>query len=401
MDNVRIPVKRFVLVTIMLLSGLVSLPRLVNIEGISLLALLTVAYALLPWTLWLIRPVLTRSILGAIWPFIAFVAWASVSMFWYEITLSGLQNILVVLAFVGLVLLAASVSYYSYGFLQGAGRALALACHIAAGLYGASVLWIGLSSESMLNGLGSNSIISPRVFALFATLGVAWHLANWRYGSRKDSWWAIGLVLVIGASLSRLGGAIALLLFPLSQLSLRNAWGWVRGSLLAAVVTGSMIAVLMYVEPVRDRFLEGDLEQVGGIEINVEGRDYYWQSTWDSYLESPWIGHGGGSAEGLISRLTAGSITHPHNDYLRILHDYGLVGLSIWLLGFAGLLRATGKAWTVAERRKDLNATLYLTAFLALIVVALAMVTDNVMVYIVVMAPLGILVGAALGRKPG
>jgi hypothetical protein len=36
-----------------------------------------------------------------------------------------------------------------------------------------------------------------------------------------------------------------------------------------------------------------------------------------------------------------------------------------------------------------------------LLAVALVMITDNVMVYINVMAPLGILVGAALGRKPG
>jgi O-antigen ligase len=75
--------------------------------------------------------------------------------------------------------------------------------------------------------------------------------------------------------------------------------------------------------------------------------------------------------------------------------------LGIWLLGYMRLLWSTWRFWIMADRRRDPGAPLYLTAFLSLLVIALVMITDNIMVYVNVMAPLGILVGTALGRKPG
>jgi O-antigen ligase len=320
-----------------------------------------------------------------------FIVWASTSILWYRPTINGLQNILVVTAFTGLVLLAASVSFYSYKFQIKVGETVALATRIAAVMYGSSALLWGLDAK----------VISPRAFAAAALLGVAWHLSNWRYGSRKDLWWAGAIVLVIIASLSRIAITLALLLFPISQLSVKNVWRWIQMALLVALALVTFSFAITHVEPLRDRFFEGDTKlQVGGAKINVAGRDDYWRTTWDSYTESPWIGHGGGSAQELISRSTAGTVTHPHNDYLRILHDYGAIGLGIWLLGYINLLWLAWKYWIMADRRKDPSAPLYLTAFLSLLAVALVMITDNVMVYVNVMAPLGILVGAALGRKP-
>ena len=40
-----------------------------------------------------------------------------------------------------------------------------------------------------------------------------------------------------------------------------------------------------------------------------------------------------GTADSLISRTYGSAAGHPHNDYLRLLHDYGLVGMSLWALG--------------------------------------------------------------------
>jgi len=59
---------------------------------------------------------------------------------------------------------------------------------------------------------------------------------------------------------------------------------------------------------------------------------------------------------------------------------------------------AVWKAWLVADRRNTAEAHPHLAALLALIALAGAMVTDNVVVYIFLMAPLGVLVGSSLGR---
>jgi len=373
------------------MAGLAGLPSLISLGPVSFQALLTAGYVLASGMLWLMRPVVTRAVLGAAWPFALFVLWALLSLFWYRPTTSGLQNILVVSTFVGLILLATSVSCRDHKFQLKAGKTIALATWVAAGLYCASILLWGLEAK----------VISPRAFAATVLIGVAWYLSNWRYGSRKGFWWAGIIVLVMIASLSRTASTLALLLFPVAQLSLTNVWRWIRVALLAALTIVTFYFAVTHVAPLQERFFEGDTKlQVGGLEVNVSGRGSFWQTTWDSYTESPWVGHGAGSAQELLSSSTAGKVTHPHNDYLRILHDYGAIGLGLWLLGYFKLLWLAWKFWFVADRRGDPNAPVYLAALLSLLAVAAVMITDNVMVYVNVMAPLAVLVGAALGRKP-
>jgi hypothetical protein len=121
-----------------------------------------------------------------------------------------------------------------------------------------------------------------------------------------------------------------------------------------------------------------------------------WPLTWHSFLESPWIGKGAGSAGKLVFERT-GRLSHPHNDYLRILHDFGLVGLLLWALGFIILVRRTWRAWRHADVSGSQLAHVHLAAFLALAVVGIDMITSNPIVYIFIMGPLGVLVGSSLG----
>jgi O-antigen ligase len=53
------------------------------------------------------------------------------------------------------------------------------------------------------------------------------------------------------------------------------------------------------------------------------------------------IGHGGSEAEGLVPGFGYLKIAEPHNDFLRILFAYGVVGLGLYLsLVFAFLISA-------------------------------------------------------------
>jgi O-antigen ligase len=149
--------------------------------------------------------------------------------------------------------------------------------------------------------------------------------------------------------------------------------------------------------PLQEHFLSGDVRlRVAGVGINVSGRGSLWQAAYDSFLESPWVGKGAGSSSHLIeSRFR--TVAHPHNDYLRVLHDYGIVGISLWLLGWIRVLR---QLWTQArsgERCRRADAPLQFAAFLATLGICLMMITDNPMTYVFAMAPLGVLVGAAVG----
>ncbi len=387
-----IPLTTLTLAVPVALSGLVDIPALISVGPVSLLALLTICYCMSSWSLWLMQAMLTRTVLTTLWPLMLFVVWGFVSLAWYAPAIASFQNILVQISFLGFILLAASKSYYSSKFQIFAWKILARATWVAVVLYG-----IGL----VTGGLGSNFPIGARSFALFALLGSAWYVAAWRYNSRRGLWQGITIGALIGASLSRTALAAALILFSLSQASLRNVAAWVRTGLVVALVIGVSYVTVTHVEPVRERFFAGDIGfTVGGTGINVEGRDEMWRTILGSWSESPWIGKGAGSSSELVERAHPG-LGHAHNDYLRILHDYGVVGLVLWLLAIVKLLWAIWKAWLGADRRSTAEARPHLATLLSLIAFTGAMITDNVVAYIFLMAPLGVLVGASLGRvKP-
>jgi O-antigen ligase len=214
-------------------------------------------------------------------------------------------------------------------------------------------------------------------------------------------------VLLILLSLSRIAFFSALVIMCLTWFSPRSAGSWLRflGVLLATIAIGYL--AIQDIGPLHSRFYTGDVQSIGGgLAVNLEGRSQIWATTWDSYLTSPWFGHGVGSADNLITRVYGGSVGHPHNDYLRILHDYGLVGLVMWVIGFVWLLRRTWRAWhrgprggahdepdRVSARERRVHAA----SCLALVGLALSMITDNPLDYLFVLAPIGVLVGFSLG----
>ncbi|MCS4275677.1 hypothetical protein M2390_000838 [Mycetocola sp. BIGb0189] len=200
--------------------------------------------------------------------------------------------------------------------------------------------------------------------------------------------------LITGAivsSLSRTASVIAVTLFAFFVVRLR------RGNrLLLAIITLSIALVGVWLlvttyEPLRERFLEGDnAADFGGLTINTSGRSVLWEMTLDSAAQSPIIGNGAGSASALISAHFT-NISHPHNEYLRLYHDYGVIGLALFVWGFAALLGRVGR------RAAHSDNPIHWAALIAMVAVALAATTDNVIIYPFVMLPLGALVGLSLG----
>jgi O-antigen ligase len=307
-------------------------------------------------------------------------------MLWYTPSINGIQNVLCLASFVGLTLLATGLAqtwevqrsiqvFFRYGiWCAAAAYALCLAYY----------------------GLGTYEMIGPRSFGIAALFGVAWYASKWRFGKRGAFILAALLLVEIGASLSRVALVASLVMLTLGRVS-ATVKGWLWGLLSLGLAMVTFWWMVNSIEPLRDHFLLGDVKwRVGDVGINVSGRSSLWRVTYDSFLESPWVGKGAGSAAYLV-RDRFRTIGHPHNDYLRVLHDYGIVGLSLWLLAWFRVLK---QLWTQArfsERWGKPDAQLQFAAFLAVLGTCQMMVTDNPMTYIFVMAPLGVLVGAAAG----
>jgi O-antigen ligase len=83
-------------------------------------------------------------------------------------------------------------------------------------------------------------------------------------------------------------------------------------------------------------------------------------------------------------------IHHPHNEYIRIFFDFGVVGLGLFLLGSLALFVSL----IVVHLRNREGITL--AAPLMVAAVALTALTDNPIVFAYVMVPVAVVISVAL-----
>jgi O-antigen ligase len=291
----------------------------------------------------------------------------------------GIQNVTVYLGFVlGIAvtgrLCSAAATDRLLDHLQKAGWFVGL-------LYLASVL---------ASGLGASGVYDARAFALAALvlLGVA-------VARGRSRLLPLLLLLDVVLSLSRTAALMSILIVAVG-LAVRSTS---RGRalrvlvLLAVGVAAAWFAFTRFA-PLRDRFEGGDQAfRYGGTQFNVSGRADLWSFTLQDSRHHWWFGGGPGSADQAVLNHFV-TVSHPHNDYLRVLHDFGVVGLVVFVIGFVTLMVRTWKLGRTTGR------PIHWAAFLALVGVAGTAFTDNVVVYAFVMVPLGVLVGASLSESP-
>lgn len=384
---VMLALTRSLAITAILLSGTVDLFTNVRAGSVSGLGALTIGYTAAAWLFWMTNSTQSARIYGRVVPFCMLVGLGVLSFAWYKPTIPGVQSLLAVAAFIGLLLLTASSTANDPTFPSKVGRALGIASVVAVCTYILRLLFEG----GAMQGAG------PRTFSLFALVVIAWYVAGWTAYSKRDFWPAIVMLAVVAVSLSRTALFVGTALIPAARLRLQSLGGWVRLIVWSGLAIAVLFAAVSFVGPLRQRFFTGDTSlQVFGLHINTEGRLDLWKLTIDSYRQSPVLGRGVGSSQVVINAVYPG-LDHPHNDYLRLLHDFGPAGLLCWLIGYAALFIESWRAWTRSQAERPADARVHLAALLALIAVALSMVTDNPTTYIFVMAPLGVIVGASVG----
>jgi O-antigen ligase len=93
----------------------------------------------------------------------------------------------------------------------------------------------------------------------------------------------------------------------------------------------------------------------------------------------PWFGHGANAQEWFLEELF-GTLTQPHNDWLRLEFDYGYIGTGLF---GATLLAQALLAWTLGMKSSGPRKMLFLSGASAFVSFVLIMVTDNIILYAV------------------
>jgi len=300
-------------------------------------------------------------------------------------TSAGAQNAMVYLSFVAVITLAASWA--------SEGSALALLRWLRAAAVLAAV---GYLVTVVLAGPGNSILYPKRLFGEVVWIGM---VAAVPLADRSRWGYAAPLLLVVAdfLSLSRTSAAVCLVLFLGTVVRGRGRGEFRRLVTLTTLIICAAYLLVTRYQPLQERFTQNDRRTVAGLEIGTSGRSWLWDVTWASIKESPWLGHGIGSVERVLAPWgMPGVLGHPHNDYLRLWHDLGLLGLGLWVAAILVLGRGAYRRRRAAQDHADW--AIHQAALLALIGLSLNVVTSNLLVYLFVMIPVAVVIGTSLGR---
>jgi exopolysaccharide production protein ExoQ len=187
--------------------------------------------------------------------------------------------------------------------------------------------WRGVFSHK--NGLGQSMVYSFLTF-MFLT-----------YQHKKYK-----LLMWIGMSLS-----VVLLLLSASTSSMFNLFMLVIVFFVMYIVRLPylvMMPVIALIITAGEAFYLWSINNSGAIfnsvgkDATLTGRTDLWQLTTDMIWKQPWLGYGfggfwqglNGAESGYILRAVTWTPSHPHNGYLQLLLDLGILGLLIFSIGF-------------------------------------------------------------------
>jgi O-antigen ligase len=380
----------------LLMSAFVDLGRSVSIGGVSGMGALTLLQVLLLGAGLSVCPGYPRRLVVSALPYLAFLTWACASTVWGSASINAGQNAAVYALFGAAIVLSGTLcARDSSGMVRTIDRGVRWVDYLSLTTVLGHLLLVGLP------GADGDWLIGPRSFALVGLIPLSWHLAGFYEGQRgswaRASMWLIAIVLSLSRTVTAIG-----VLYVATVLALQ-LWFTPRSLTMSAsryVLVLSFVGVMgILTTPLQERFLSGDTSiELGDLRINASGRLNMWPVVIDSAREHPLIGKGLGSSQQVINAIvpTAG---HPHNDYLRIWHDLGLVGLFLFAVSLLIWLWMLSVGWYRAVGINSRAARVKLAALLGLAGLLAAMTTDNAVIYPFVMGSLGVVVGAGLGHS--
>ena len=340
-DRARLPSRSaagsFPLVYLMLgfpmfIAAFGSLPRKVDVGPISGMGALSIVEVVVAAAGLLICGGYPKRLLVRTSPYLAFLAWVVITTIWARPQLGGFQNALVYVLFGQMVLFGGALAARDPERVERLiDRGMLWITSVALGIVALELLLHGLPGDSE-----EGWWIGPRPVAILGLVTLSRYLARWYYGDRWARLWIALWIGAVVASISRAATATSLGLVSLIVLGqIRFRRRRVAITLPAAITTIIVVAALALTwKPFYQRMFSGDVTSVGGTAINVSGRMKMWTEVIRSASEAPLVGKGLGSAQVVVGDAfanTPGQMTQPHDDYLRIWHDLGAIGLALYL----------------------------------------------------------------------
>lgn len=147
-----------------------------------------------------------------------------------------------------------------------------------------------------------------------------------------------------------------------------------RPKLLGAIAIVAITVAVTYA-PLRERMFRLEASSLADIAaspvttvINTQGREVLWPATVAFWLRRPWVGGGLGSTFPYLDTINAGQNV-PHNEYLRVLAELGVIGLALFVSMYMLKLRTSwirARSRPLQERGPHLAALGGLVFFLAI-----------------------------------
>jgi O-antigen ligase len=333
-------------------------------------------------------------------PFVIFVLWVIARWVGTTLNTTGLKDIL----FYGLPPL---IGVYTLLVLSASKKPLVEKIE-AALLYSVSIplfLYAFLIPSGLVyvTQKGPVGLLDPRATAQYLLVVLSLSLAQWRYainnGSRRRGILVSLLALsIIVFTLSRIATATALLLFAIFRMNAVRLWKVLLSGLLAVILVASL---LLGIPSFRARLFHqppSNLKEAFEY-LNMMGRDKMWPAAFNHALENPVWGWGPGSARLLVADVVSKKGVkewHPHNEYLQVFHDTGIIGLALLLSAWFPTLFRYWKRWRFAHLSGDiLRAKWNMAATLGTTLVLINSVADNTLHYANVLVPIFLILSCA------
>jgi len=112
--------------------------------------------------------------------------------------------------------------------------------------------------------------------------------------------------------------------------------------------------------------------------LRTTGRISFYDILWTGFQNSPILGNGFNSYRSTFAKLGMAD-TLPHNDWLKLMHDIGIVGAGLYLLT---MIIQTLHLFRIARFSNGVQQMLAYGAASAFVPYALIMMTDNVILYV-------------------
>jgi len=236
-------------------------------------------------------------------------------------------------------------------------------------------LGVGLKTGLLLTGrLPSVTGLAPQVMtgALLCTLFAATYVL----GEEKDLiWWGV-LATIPVIAVTRMGMIATGLSLPFTFAPMKP----VKRVLLFVLIIAAGYG-LFFTKRVQEKSFysgSGTIQEVSSDNPNfaTSGRKYIWEHMEGEIDKAPWFGHGANASEPFVMRLAG--LTHPHNDWLRLLYDYGYFGTIIFAIC---MLLQVWHLLKTARGTSGETRILFLASATSFLVFSLFMVTDNIILY--------------------